>query len=137
MTVQRPRTTLKPRRHKAGFTFIEVLVSVFIILVTVGVFIAAVRSISVTRESADDDIALTVASQKIDDLRAAAYAGLPPSGSFTDSRLSKLLNASSSIAVSAFNAKTKEVVVTITWRETQTATSTLTLTTLITQTGGL
>ncbi len=119
-----------------GFTLIEVLVSVSILVAVLAFLDAAIRSLPVIRVAAHREIALAAAAQELEQVRADTYAALPPSGSFSDPQLSALPDASSSIAVTSFNAGTKQVVVTVTWQEEYFGTSTIALATLITQ-GGL
>ncbi len=120
-----------------GFTLIEVLVSVFVfgsvVILLVGVFNLTL----LTRLARQEDIALKIADHKLEELRNDGYAGLPASGSFSDSLLSSLPNSTASTSISDFNAKVKQVIVQVGWQAPSGSTRVMSLTTLITQSGGL
>lgn len=121
-----------------GFLLIEVVIAIFVIAATVALYAAALHSFAVSRSAAHSAVALSIAERELENARAGGYAALPASGPFSDPQLSSLASSSASIAVSAFNAKTKKVVVSILWREPESATSSIvSLSTLITQSGGL
>ncbi|MBU6388799.1 prepilin-type N-terminal cleavage/methylation domain-containing protein [Patescibacteria group bacterium] len=122
-----------------GFSLIEVTVSIFLMGVILVMFQAIIHSSVLVRTSKSQGIALSIARNELEILRAGGYAALPSSGSFADSLMSTLpAGATSTLAVSAYNAKTKQVVVSVVWLDPgATASSTVSLSTLITQTGGL
>lgn len=124
-----------PQKSSGGFSLIEIVVAIFVIGATVGLYAAALRTFSVTKTAGHESVALRVAEGKLEVLRTLGYAALPGSGSFADPQLASLPSATGTIAVSAFNAKTKQIVVSVSWREA--GTSTVSLSTIITQTGGL
>lgn len=122
-----------------GFSLIEVIVSIFIVGVILLMVQAVARSSVLVRTSKNQGIALAIARNELEGLRAGGYATLPSSGSFSDSLLSALPSAATTtLAVSAYNAKTAQVTVSVVWRDPgSAASSTVSLSTLITQTGGL
>ncbi len=127
-------------KHHAprGFSLVEVLVAIFIIGLMLLMLDATLQNIPLIAYARDQDIALKIAGGELEKLRAGGYDALPESGSFSDAQLSALPSGAGTVAVTAYNDKTKQVTATVTWRErTAASDSTLSLTTLITQTGGL
>ncbi len=120
-----------------GFTLIEILVTIAILGALIALYAATLRTSTLTQETAHEDIALHVANQKLDDLRASGYASLPSSGPFGDTQLGSLPSGAASTTITTFNAKTKQVIVTVSWLEAGRGTHSVSLTTLITQVGGL
>jgi len=127
------------KRFGAGFSFIEVIVAIFIMSVMLLLLQAVVRSNVLVRSSKNQGIALSIARNELEILRNGGYAALPQSGSFQDILLNSLPQAATTtLAISTYNAKTKQVSVSVIWLEPGlNASSTVSLSTLITQTGGL
>lgn len=127
---------MKPAR---GFTLVEVIVSIFII----GIMLILLQSVTRTgvfvRNTKFESIALSITRNEIEALRTAGYTNLPSSGTFSDSLLSSLpQGATTTLTISAYNTKTKQVIANVIWLDpSATASSTVSLTTLITQIGGL
>jgi prepilin-type N-terminal cleavage/methylation domain-containing protein len=126
-------------RFSRGFSFIEVIIAIFIMSVMLLLLQAVVRSNVLVRSSKNQSIALTIARNELEGLRSSGYATLPSSGSFPDTLLSTLPKvATTTLTVNTYNAKTKHITVSVIWLEPGfTASSTVSLSTLITQTGGL
>lgn len=126
-------------RPSRGFSLIEIIVSIFIIGVMLVLLQAVARNTTVVRTAKNEGIALAIARNELETLRQAGYTSVPTSGSFSDGLLSSLpQGATATLTSSDFNTKTKQVTVTVVWKDpVLTASSTVTLTTLITQTGGL
>jgi prepilin-type N-terminal cleavage/methylation domain-containing protein len=120
-----------------GFTLIEVAVAVFVIGIMIVASAALLHGVPVSRVTHSQSIALAIAESQIETLRAAGYAALPASGSFTDSALSSLASSTASTTVTVYDSKTKRVDVGVSWLETDATRSYVTLTTLIAQVGGL
>lgn len=122
-----------------GFTLIEVVVSIFIMGVMLLLLQAVVHGGVLVRTSKNQGIALAIARNELESLRGGGYAALPASGSFSDSLVGMLPPAATTtLTVSAYTTKTKQVTVTVTWLDPGSpASSTISLATLITQTGGL
>jgi prepilin-type N-terminal cleavage/methylation domain-containing protein len=121
-----------------GFTLIEVTIAVFLI----GFLAVLAGSIStaapLARHVKLENVALVIAADKIEELRALGYADLPASGSFSHTSLSTLPSGTGEYTVSTYNSRTKQVVVTVTWVEAGAiATTSASLTTLVTEIGGL
>lgn len=127
----------KGSRTAAGFTLIEVLITIFVVGVLVALYGVGVMTTSLTREAAHQDIALHAASQQLESLRMGGYAALPASGSFSNTQITQLPSGSGAMTVSALNAKTKQVVVTVSWQEGSRGSRSVSLSTYITETGGL
>ena len=125
-------------KKQTGFSLIEVVVTLFIIGVIFVLYQVALNGIFLTRNAKDQEVALRVATHKVEELRSLGYFSLPASGAFTDSQLSSLLQSSASMAISDYNLKTKQITVTVSWKENNTnVPHSLQLNTLISQDGGL
>ena len=122
-----------------GFSLVEIVVSVFILSVMLLMLQAVIRSSVLVRISKNQGIALSIARNKIENVRADGYTMIPSNGSFADSLMSTLPRAATTtITINTYNAKTKQVTVSVIWLDPgTTASSTVSLLTLITQTGGL
>ncbi len=126
------------RQSTRGFTLIEVTVAVAIIGILIAATGALLARIPVGgREVRDQDLALRIARNKIETLRASGYAALPVSGSFADTLLSSLAAGTTSLMITSVNAKTKQVEVSVSWRGAGSSTRSVSLTTLITEDNGL
>ena len=120
-----------------GFTLIEILISVFILGAIAVVYVTATNTLSLTREVREKDIALRIIDKKLESLRAAGYAGVGSSGSFSDDLLSTIPNSSASTTISSYNANIKQVDVSVGWQEIGLPSRYLSGTTLIVDNGGL
>jgi len=121
-----------------GFTLLEVLIALFIVGASIGLYAAVLGVFSVTRTSEHKAVALRIAEHELAQLRAAGYSSLPSSTTFTDTQFSLLpAGATSTLAVTVVNASTKQVVVSVSWSEPGKSTSTVSVGTLLTQNGGL
>jgi prepilin-type N-terminal cleavage/methylation domain-containing protein len=127
-----------PRLRSYGFTLIEVVAAVAIIGTMIVATGALLQRIPVSgREVRDQDLALKIARSEMEVLRAAGYDALPASGSFADTQLSSLASGAGSVAVTDFNSKTKQVVVSVSWTGAKLVARSVNLTTLITQNAGI
>jgi prepilin-type N-terminal cleavage/methylation domain-containing protein len=124
-----------PERTR-GFSLVEVIVTVFILGVALVVSHALYLGAPLAHSANNQDVALNIAQNELEGVRALGYASLPVSDAFADDLLASLPAGSGSVTVSAFNAGTKRVVVTVSWTERGKAQS-LSLSTLITKAGGL
>lgn len=124
---------MAPLRTK-GFSLIEVTIAVAIIgMMTVSTSMLLQRLPVSGRETRDQDLALKIVRTEIEILRAAGYASLPASGPFADSLLSNLASSTASVTVTDFNAKTKKVQASVSWRGSSLVTRSVSLTTLVTE----
>lgn len=125
-------------RPSRGFSLIEVTITIFIFGILLLLLQAVLQSSVLVRTTKSQGIALTIARNELEILRAGGYATLPPSGSFSNNLLSTIPSATTTLTVSTYNAATKQVTASVIWREPgSSASSTVSLTTLITHTGGL
>ncbi len=121
-----------------GFTLIEALVALFLIGLILVMFQATLKNMPLIKLAKNQDKALKIVSSELEELRAGGHDALPATGSFSDTALTTLPSGSGMVTVSTVNAATKQVTVTVTWREQNATTdSTVSLTTLITDIGGL
>jgi prepilin-type N-terminal cleavage/methylation domain-containing protein len=124
------------RKQEKGFTVIEVVVSLFIFGVMLMVYIASANTVILNRNSKHKQTAYRVAAGAIEQLRATPYASLPNSGSINDPLLSELPTGQGTLSISPYNAKTKQVTSTVTWRNPgNNSLRSFSLTTLITEGG--
>lgn len=125
------------KNNQKGFTLIEVVITIFIIGVTLVIYYVTSQTVLVNKGNRYKEIAVRIADQKMENLRTTSYSSLPATGSFTDPLLSSIPNGTGAITVTALNAKTKDVVVTVSWLNPTTGTTQqVTLETYITE-GGL
>lgn len=118
---------------KAGFSLVEVVVAVAVIGMMIVTTSVLLQRLPVSgREVRDQDLALKIARNEVEILRAGGYDALPADGSFTDPLLDSLASGAASVAVSDYNDKTKQVVVSVSWQGALAARS-VSLTTLMTQ----
>ena len=123
---------------RPGYSLVEVLITLFIVAMALVLYQVAASSIRLTRTAKHQGVALRVANDKMEELRAGGYDAMPVSGSFADPELDVLAENSAEINITDFNSDTKQVLVQIQWREPGSATfRNLTLVTLVTKTGGL
>ncbi len=123
-----------------GFSLLEVLIALFLIAMMLVLYESAIKAISLSRNAKDQQIALRIATHEVEQLRGSGYDLLPANGSstFTDTQLAAIPQSSATLVVSDNSTKTKDVVVTVTWREPGTGSDhTVVLQTLITKVGGL
>ncbi len=128
---------MNKKQTTAGYTLIEILVSIFIIGIFFILLQVAANTTLLNRAVRNREVALRIANTEIENLRALPYGSLPESGSFSSPLLNSLSKGAANRAVSDFNSQTKQLVATVSWKEPGIVnTSTVSLTTLITK-GGL
>lgn len=125
-------------RLSRGFSLIEVTITIFVVGVLLLLFQAVLQTSVLVRTTKSQGIALTIVRNELELLRIGGYAAVPPSGSFSNSLLSSIPSATTTLTVSDYNSTTKQVTAKVIWTETGAPTpSIVSLSTLITQTGGL
>lgn len=125
-------------RLPRGFSLIEVTIAIAIIGMMILATSILLQRLPVSgREVRDQDVALKIARNEIEVLRAGGYDALPASGAFANPLLSSLTSGSASVAVTVYDAKTKKTDVSVSWTGTGSVTRTVLLTTLIAQNSGL
>lgn len=102
-----------------GFSLIEVIIGLGLLLVTLIIFAVAISTVPLTRTARNQNLAYHLAAKKMEELRNTPYASLPAGGSFTDPGLLSLPMPSASLAVSSYqgSADIKTVTVTVAWNE--------------------
>lgn len=126
------------RSLRRGFSLIECIVSILMVSIMLILLQAVIQNGVLARSAKNQGIALAIARNELETLRNIGYDNLPPSGSFADSLLDMLPAATTTRAVSDYNAKTKQVTVHVIWKDPGlAASSTVFLSTLITKIGGL
>ncbi len=126
-----------PKTAKKGFALVEIVVCLFMIGITLLVYSAASNTMTLSQHSKYQEVALKIASSKIEKLRQTSFASLPASGTFTDTLLNTLQSGTATLTMTDLNSKTKQATVVVSWTEHgSSATRTVRLDTIITQ-GGL
>jgi len=121
-----------------GFSLIEVTVAIGIIGVMILSTSIFLQRLPVSgREVRDQDIALRIARNEVEVLRATGYDSLPASGPFSNSLLSSLASGTGIATVTTYDAKTKKVDVVVSWTGTRAIARSVSLTTLVAQNSGL
>ena len=120
---------LTVNRKSAGFSLIEVLLSIFLITTLVTILLTSSGTLFTTYNSRLQSQASKIASKKIENLRNTAFSLLPSGGTNTSctndadltADLAKLKNASCSLTITNYdtpieaNTKIKWATVTIKW----------------------
>jgi len=120
---------------KTGFSLVEAVIAIGMTGIIIVMYQNVMSSILLSRSIKNTDIAVKIASNQIEELRADGYSSLPNSGSFSDSLLSSLPSGSASMNISDYNDKIKLVVVTVSWSEPNSGSRSVSLQTLVAQTG--
>lgn len=104
---------------KRGFTLIEIVLSLFLILAIVSILFSASGTYIHSRRSNLRAIATKIASKQIETLRNTNFASLPPSGSFFDPDLNQLPSGSAIRTVADYQSSTKikQVTTQVSWIE--------------------
>ena len=121
-----------------GFSLLEVTVAVAVVGTIIVATSVLLQRLPVSgREVRDQDLALKIARNEIEILRAAGYASLPENGPFSDALLGSFASSTASVSIADFNEKTRRVDVIVSWGGTGGTTRSVSLTTLITQNSAL
>lgn len=120
------------KRKSGGFTLVEVLLSMMVLMFAALIFTAAFPTSQISRMKAVHmSYAMGVAQQTIEQSRAGGYANLIEGTSET-SIPADLPGAQQNTSITQFSANTKKVEVTITWGGYRMVGGTVRLATLIT-----
>lgn len=110
--------------RKGGFTLIEVLLFLLVVLALVTILLSSAGSLTKTRSANLESIAAKIASCEIEGLRKLAFASLPGSGSVgapCDADLSKLPAGSATRTVAGYGSPPdpdiKQITISVTWTE--------------------
>jgi len=120
------------RNSKFGFSLIEVIIAMGLVLTTMLLFGIAVNTVPLVRTAGDQNLAYHLAAKQVETLRNTDFASLPGSGSFSDPGLSLLPAGAASRTVVDYegDSKIKQATVVVSWQD-RTTTRSITLTTLI------
>jgi prepilin-type N-terminal cleavage/methylation domain-containing protein len=103
------------RKSQAGFTLIEVLVTILLIGATLAIYRVTAQTVVVNKWNKNKEVALRIAEKKMESLRTTSFASLPSTGSFADAALSDLPSGAGNLTVTNVNDETKNIQVTVTW----------------------
>lgn len=98
-----------------GFTIIEIVITLFMIGVTLVLFQATANSVVLNKYGRYREIALRIADNQMQTIRTTAFASIPPSGNFVDSGLASIPNGLGTLTVTDVSSTLKIVTVTVTW----------------------
>ncbi len=120
-----------------GFTLIETLIALGIVIAMLYSLAALVRLSALQDTARFEELALTIASSNLEELRAGGYAALPTSGTLSDGRLASLPSGAGTITVEDGENDTKEITVEVSWITRGGVTREIVLSTIIAENGGL
>ncbi len=107
---------LKNTQKENGFGILEVVITLFIIGVTLLLFAVVSNSVVLNKYNRYKEIALRIAEHELQELRTTPYANLPASGGVTNTQLSTIPQGAGTIAISEVSTGLSQATVTITWR---------------------
>ena len=107
------------RNLQAGVSLIEIIISIFIVLVIFDLCLMEVTTLNIGRKQRYEDVAYHVANKQMESLRATNFASLPGSGTLSDPMLGQIPSGSGSFSVSDYPGYSgmKELVVTVNWND--------------------
>ena len=119
-----------------GFTLIEVIIALALIVVTVTLLGVALSSLPLTKRARNQNLAYHIAAKKIEELRNTAFTSLPSPGPFSDPGLSDLASSTASFTITDYagSAQIKKISISVNWYE-QNQTRNVLLETLISNSG--
>ncbi len=105
------------KKIKTGFTLIEVIISMAIILVLFSLLLMESNTLSISRSQQYEDIAYHIANKQMESLRATAFSDLPASADISDLSLDQLPSGSGNFTINDYSGYTgmKEIEVTVNW----------------------
>ena len=109
----------RPACRQAGFSYIETLLSVFLVMAILSILFATSGTYRHSRTSYLRTMAAKIASGEIERLKTLDYSALPATSSFTDPDLAKLPAGSAQRTMSSFesSSKIKQASVKVSWSE--------------------
>lgn len=105
----------KRKQNQRGFGIIEVVVTLFLIGVTLILFQVSSNAIVLNKYNRYKEVALRIAENEIQALKTTSYANLPTTGSFTNSQLSTLPQGAGQLEINEIEGGLTEAIVTVTW----------------------
>ena len=121
---------------KFGFSLIEVIIALAVVLVTLIAFGVVVNTIPLTKTARNQNVAYHIAAKKVEELRHTAFVSLPASGPQSDPGLQNLASSTMSLTVGSYEGSSdiKQATVIVEWYENDKARN-VNLTTLIGEAG--
>lgn len=106
------------RRRRGGFTLVEILISVVLIIAIISILFASSGTFISSRSVTLQSIATKIAAREMENLRKTDFASLPQSGQFSDPDLTKLPGGTATRTVSDYqsNPQIKQVQVEVNWQ---------------------
>ena len=115
-----PEVKTKMKQSKStnsGFSIIEVIVALFVLIVMFLLYGAASNSVILNRDARQKELALRILVSEIEDLRATDFSSLPASGALSNPLLNLLPSASLTLTISDVDANFKKAIVSISWKD--------------------
>ena len=108
----------KNSKFTNGFSLVEVLIAVFIVLILTTILLTTATTLTQTHFSNLQTIASKIASSEIETLRETSFASLPSSGPISDPNLTKLPSGTETLAISNYQSDStiKLITVTVNWQ---------------------
>ena len=119
MAGRREPITVNRRLWRQGFTLIEILLYLLLVLAMVTILFSASGTYITSRRSNLQSVAAKIASRDIETLRKSDFASLPGTGSFSDPDLSKLPSSTANRTITDYEGDSdiKKVEILIAWTE--------------------
>ncbi len=126
----------KNYNQQKGFGIIEVVVTLFLIGVTLLMFAIVSNSVVLNKYNKYKEVALRIAEHELQELRTTPYASLPSSGSLSNSQLSSIPQGAANLTITEIETGLSEAEVVVSWRNPSgTGTQQVSLSTYLWQTG--
>ncbi len=118
-TVNREPVTVNRRQRRLGFTLIEILLSLFLIMALAAMLFSSSATLVQSRSTNLQSQATKIASKDIECLRNTTFNSLPGTCTFAQADLNKLPQANATRTISNYQSSTKikQVSEVITWQE--------------------
>ena len=102
-----------------GFSLIEVVISMFIILVLFDLCVMEINALKISQKQRYEDVAYHIVTKQMEGLRSINFASLPSSGTISDTQLTQIPLGAGNYTVNDYSgyAGMKELVVTVTWND--------------------
>lgn len=107
--------TLQNLQKENGFGILEVVVTLFIVGVTLLLFAVVSNAVVLNKYNRYKEIALRIAEHELQVLRTTPYANLPASGSVSNAQLSTIPSGAGTINITEVSTGLSQATVTITW----------------------
>ncbi|MBM3206293.1 MAG: prepilin-type N-terminal cleavage/methylation domain-containing protein [Candidatus Staskawiczbacteria bacterium] len=104
---------------QSGFSLVEVLVGMFLILILFSLLIMEFGLLSISKNQKYENIAYHVANKQMEELRSTDFSSLPSSGVISDLLIDEIPSGSGSFTVNDYAEYEglKEMVVTVNWND--------------------